>query len=81
MSIGDATELVILPWWQEMGCLMKENIATEELFVIKMDGRIKSEHRQFRDALRAGLALRDQFPGHEVRLRAQPSIVHDDATQ
>jgi hypothetical protein len=51
---------------------MKDGIAAlpEEYFVIQIDGRIKSEHRRFLDALRAGLQLRDQFPRHDVKLCA-----------
>ena len=37
-----------------------------EHFFVQIDGRTKSGHRRFIDALRAGLQLRDQFPGHIV---------------
>jgi hypothetical protein len=43
-----------------------------EHFFVQIDGRTKSGHRRFIDALRAGLQLRDQFPGHIVRVRAMP---------
>jgi len=33
-----------------------------EYFLVQIDGRTKSGHRRFIDALRAGLQLRDQFP-------------------
>jgi hypothetical protein len=33
-----------------------------EYFLVQIDGRTKSGHRRFIDALRAGLLLRDQFP-------------------
>ena len=33
-----------------------------EHFFVQIDGRTKSGHRRFIDALRAGLQLRDQFP-------------------
>jgi hypothetical protein len=53
---------------------MKDGIAAQglpdEYFVIQIDGRVKSEHRRFLDALRAGLQLRDQFPHHVVKLRS-----------
>jgi hypothetical protein len=56
------------------GILMKDVIATqslpEECFVLQMDGKAKSQHRRFVDALRAGLQLRDQFPLHDVKVRA-----------
>jgi hypothetical protein len=50
----------------------------EEHFVIQIDGRVKSEHRRFLDALRAGLQLRDQFPHHEVKLcsSVSASVAH-----
>ena len=52
---------------------MKSAVAThlrEEHFVIRVDGRVKSQHRRFIDALREGLYLRDQFPHHEVKVGA-----------
>jgi hypothetical protein len=52
------------------GNLMNNVIATEECFVLQMDGKAKSQHRRFVDALRAGLQLRDQFPQHDVKVRA-----------
>ena len=61
-----------------MGCLMKNGATrqglTHEYFVVKFDGRAKSGHRRFVDAVRAGLLLRDQFPQHDVKVRAmQPT--------
>jgi hypothetical protein len=35
-----------------------------------MDGKAKLQHRRFVDALRAGLQLRDQFPQHDIKVRA-----------
>ena len=55
---------------------MKNAIAAhlpDEHFVIRVDGRVKSHHRRFLDALRKGLQLRDQFPQHEVKVCAQAS--------
>jgi hypothetical protein len=52
---------------------MKSAIAThlsDEHYVIQIDGRVKSHHRRFLDALREGLQLRDQFPQHDVKVRA-----------
>jgi hypothetical protein len=62
-----------------MECRMKNGVAThglhDEYYVIQIDGRVKSGHRRFLDALRAGLQLRDQFPNHDVRVRlAEASI-------
>jgi hypothetical protein len=45
----------------------------DEHFVIRVDGRVKSHHRRFLDALREGLQLRDQFPLHEVKVCAEAS--------
>jgi hypothetical protein len=58
--------------------LMKYNFATHQLpdeyFVLQIDGRVKSGHRRFVDALRAALLLREQFPNHDVKVRAaQPT--------
>ena len=52
---------------------MKTAIAAhlpDEQFVIRIDGRVKSHHRRFLDALRAGLQLRDQFPQHDVKVQS-----------
>jgi len=57
-----------------MGCLMKNGATahapTHEYFVVKFDGMVKSGHRRFVDAVRAGLLLRDQFPQHDVKVHA-----------
>jgi hypothetical protein len=42
----------------------------DEHFVIRVDGRVKSHHRRFLDALREGLQLRDQFPQHEIKVQS-----------
>ena len=64
-----------------MGCVMKDAIAAHhEYFVLQMDGRAKSRYRRFVDALRAGLQLRDQFPQHDIKVRAmQASGGHEAA--
>src|SRR5262245_25259455 len=52
---------------------MKSAIAAhlpDEHFVIRVDGRVKSRHRRFLDALREGLQLRDQFPQHDVGVQS-----------
>jgi hypothetical protein len=46
----------------------------DEHFVIRVDGRVKSHHRRFLDALREGLQLRDQFPQHDIKVCAQASV-------
>jgi hypothetical protein len=54
--------------------LMRNVIAThslpEEHYVIRVDGRVKSHHRRFLDALGASLQLKDQYPQHDVKVRA-----------
>jgi hypothetical protein len=42
----------------------------DEHFFIRVDGRVKSHHRRFLDALREGLQLRDQFPQHDVKVQS-----------
>jgi hypothetical protein len=57
-------------WW---GNPMKNAIAAhlpDEHFVIRVDGRVKSHHRRFLDALREGLQIRDQFPQHDVKVQS-----------
>jgi hypothetical protein len=41
-----------------------------ECYLVQIDGRTKSKHRRFIDALRVGLQLRDQFPSHIVKVRS-----------
>jgi len=53
-------------------CRMSSGI--DDYYVIQVDGRAKSGHRRFVDALRAALLLRDQFPHHDVKVRATQSI-------
>jgi hypothetical protein len=55
---------------------MKSGIAAhlpDEHFIVRVDGRVKSHHRRFLDALREGLQLRDQFPQHAVKVCAETS--------
>ena len=56
-----------------VGTPMKSAFAAhlpDEYFVIRVDGRVKSHHRRFLDALREGLQLRDQFPQHNVKVQS-----------
>jgi hypothetical protein len=69
-----------------MGYVMKDNITThssdDEYFVIQIDGRVKSLHRRFLDALRVGLLLREQFPLHCVKVcSAQARTVRREVMQ
>jgi hypothetical protein len=63
-----------------MGCLMKNHVIPHHLlhesFVLQIDGRVKSSHRRFVDALRAGLLLKDQFPNHNIKVRALTEGAH-----
>ena len=62
-----------------VGNTMKNAVAAhlpDEHFVIRVDGRVKSHHRRFLDALREGLQLRDQFPQHDIKVCAQASGEH-----
>jgi hypothetical protein len=53
---------------------MKSSVAIpslqEEFFVVRVDGRINSSYQRFVDALRAGLQLKAEFPGHDVKVRS-----------
>jgi hypothetical protein len=56
-----------------VGNAMKNAIAAhlpDEHFVVRVNGRAKSHHRRFLDALREGLQLRDQFPQHDVKVQS-----------
>jgi hypothetical protein len=55
---------------------MKNGIAAQhDCFVLQIDGRTKSGHRRFIDALRAGLQLKDRFPQHDIKVRAMQKSV------
>ena len=45
----------------------------DEYYVIQVDGRAKSGHHRFVDALRAALLLKDQFRDHDVKVRVTQS--------
>jgi hypothetical protein len=74
--VGNAAEAFgpRLPCGSDLaGTSMKSAIAAhlpDEHFVIRIDGRVKSNHRRFLDALREGLQLRDQFPQHDVKVQS-----------
>jgi hypothetical protein len=58
---------------------MKNAVAAhppDEHFVIRVDGRVKSHHRRFLDALREGLLLRDQFPQHNIKVQSMQADGH-----
>jgi hypothetical protein len=46
------------------------HILPDEHYVVRIDGRVKSQHRRFVDALKAGLHLRNQFPHHGIKVQA-----------
>ena len=75
-NAADAIGLRAMRGSDLVGNLMKSAIAAhlpDEHFVIRVDGRVKSHHRRFLDALKEGLRLRDQFPQHVVKVCAQAS--------
>jgi hypothetical protein len=52
---------------------MKSAVAAhlpDEHYVIRIDGRVRSQHGSFVDALREGLHLRHQFPQHDVKVQS-----------
>ena len=52
---------------------------SDEFFVVQLDGHVKSTHERFVEALREALSLRDEFPQHEVKVRAtQATLPHGD---
>jgi hypothetical protein len=57
---------------------MKNGIAAHSLhrecFVLQIDGQVKSEHRRFVDALRAGLQLKDRYPHRDIKVRAAQRV-------
>ena len=42
----------------------------QKCFILKMDGHLRSTHKRFIDALKAALQLKDQYPGHDIKVRA-----------
>jgi hypothetical protein len=48
------------------------NMAHEH-FVVQLDGHAKSGYRRLAEALKAALRLKDQFPDHNVKVRAKPA--------
>jgi hypothetical protein len=74
MSVGDRFEQTLNCLGPVlMGCLMKNGIATDtnlshEYFVLKVNGRTNSIHRLYKNALREGLLLKNQFPHDDVKV-------------
>jgi hypothetical protein len=63
---------------------MNSGIATyhlpDEYFVLQIDGRTKSGHRRFIDALRAALRLKQEFPDHDIKVHATQAGVRSGKT-
>jgi hypothetical protein len=54
---------------------MKNGMMHHGYYVLKLDGRVNSAHRNFMDAVRAGLRLKDELPQHDIKVRvAQESF-------
>jgi hypothetical protein len=51
------------------------HVLHHELFVVQLDGHVKSTHERFVEALRAAMSLRDEFPKHQVKVRAAPATL------
>jgi hypothetical protein len=51
------------------------NCVPDEHYIIQVDGRVKSGHRRFLDALRAGLQLKKEFPQHDIKVRVAAEVV------
>jgi hypothetical protein len=52
---------------------MKNGVATHnnfshDYYVLKINGRTRSIHRRYQDALKAGLLLKNQFPHDEIKV-------------
>ena len=59
------------------------NRTREEVYVVQVDGIIKSEHRIFIEALKRGLELKGQYPRSDVKLldareKAMKSTCHNE---
>ena len=51
------------------------HVLHHELFVVQLDGHVRSTHDRFVEALRAAMSLRDEFPKHQVKVRAAPTTL------
>ena len=51
------------------------HVLHHELFVVQLDGHVRSTHERFVEALRAAMSLRDEFPQHKVKVRAAPTTL------
>jgi hypothetical protein len=55
------------------------HVLDHELFIVQLDGHVKSTHERFVEALRVALSLRDEFPQHQVKVRAaQTTLLQGD---
>jgi hypothetical protein len=51
------------------------HVLHHELFVVQLDGHVKSTHERFVEALRVAMSLRDEFPKHQVKVRTAPTAL------
>ena len=51
------------------------HVLHNELFVVQLDGHVRSTHERFVEALRAAMFLRGEFPQHKVKVRAAPTTL------
>jgi hypothetical protein len=50
------------------------SLQQHDYYLVQLDGRTKSKHRRFIDALRVGLQLRDRFPAYIVKVRSAEMV-------
>ena len=52
---------------------MKNSVTADSLshesYILQIDGEVKSAHRRFIDALKAGMQLKQEFPRSDVKVR------------
>ncbi len=52
---------------------MKNSVTADslshEFYILQIDGEVKSAHRRFIDALKAGMQLKQEFPRSDVKVR------------
>ena len=53
----------------------RPHVLDHELFVVQLDGHVKSTHERFVEALRVAMSLRDEFPQHQVKVRSAPTTL------
>jgi len=44
------------------------NVLPTECYVLEIDGKIKSDHKIFMEALKAGMELKQKFPHSDVKV-------------